>query len=430
MNLFECLFRRPAKIVAVRTWLRLEQLERRDLLNGGPSVMQIADAEYARDGQLTRSDTINLLETVAGTETATISNGNVSFQPVSNPNRNAPLPAQSLSELQTIFANPSQWGMAAATANLSEKVVGYNQANEHYRGKALLKTGELAANDPSYKLSDLVAKWFLGNDLPALNVGGASYKQAAGSLFGPNGPEDSDVAQGCTGDCYFLSNLGEAALQSPQSITSMFVDNHDGTYTVRFYDYDKTTKITSADYVTVNRDLPVDSNGHFVEANRMFGGKQTNVNNTKNILWVALAEKAYAQLAEEGWSRAYMGAKDAANAYASLDIGNNLVAGEQITGNYDGRGVTLRDGTSAQAVATMQALARQFQDGDLLTMCSNMTVTNSHLCSNHVYFVTGIDAANETITLTNPYTTVHARTITISLADAVKNFGGYALVDA
>jgi hypothetical protein len=70
----------------------------------------------------------------------------------------------------------------------------------------------------------------------------------------------------------------------------MFIDNHDGTYTVRFFNGGK------ADYVTVDRYLPVDASGNFVYANL-----GASASSDSNVLWVALAEKAYAQLNASAW---------------------------------------------------------------------------------------------------------------------------------
>ena len=85
----------------------------------------------------------------------------------------------------------------------------------------------------------------------------------------------------------------------------MFVDNGDGTYTVRFYGgsygayYNADGSIGEgfangtgiADYVTVDRMLPSTSSGVFAYSN--YGASLTNPN---NVLWIALAEKAYAHV--------------------------------------------------------------------------------------------------------------------------------------
>src|SRR5262245_48018977 len=92
-------------------------------------------------------------------------------------------------------------------------------------------------------------------------------------------------------DCYFLSALAETALKDSVSIHQMFIDNGDGSFTVRFFKPVNGQMV--ADYVTVDRYLPVNANGQFVYANtRDFA---TNVHND---FWVALAEKAFAQINE------------------------------------------------------------------------------------------------------------------------------------
>jgi hypothetical protein len=434
MKLLKSLFRRPVKHVAARNRLRFEQLEGRDVSSTmpvGPTqyldiIQRVANAEYAQDGMLTRSDVIDLFDTVARTKRAVFTNGMVSFEPITKPNPYAPLPASWLADLQNIVDNSAQWGLSPDVANLAGKVVGYNQANEHYHDESLLATGQLAAGDYSGILGALVGKWFYGSDSPQVGYG-VYYRKAAGTLFGPDGPQASDVAEGWAADCYFLSNLAEAALQSPQVIENMITDNGDNTYTVRFYEYDAATRISTPDYVTVNSYLPVNWKGEFVYANYMFGGKQTNIDSSGNVLWVALAEKAYAQLAEEGWSRANWSPNDNVNAYASIALGNNRIAGRQITGNPHAIWVPILDSTSAQASATMTTLIADFQAGDLLTICTNdQKMTDSQLDLNHVYYVTAID--NDTVTLTNPYWTRGAKTVTLSLATLADNAGAAAVV--
>jgi hypothetical protein len=441
MNLFTELFRPLASAHAGGVRLAVERLEGRDLPSnspllsgaGGDLVYQIANAEFAQDGALTRADMINLFMTVAGKDQAVFTNGNVTFLPVANPNWSAPLAAQDIADLQNIVQNSTQWGMTPDVANLAGKVVGYNQANESYRGNLLLSTGQLAAGDPARDLSRLVKKWFEGADLPQVG-NGFHYQQASGTLFGPNGPQASDVAQGAAADCYFLSNLGEAARQSPQTIENMIIENGDGTYTVRFYEYDPATKSSTPDYVTVNSKLSVNSNGQFVYANYMFGGHQTSINDPNNVLWVALVEKAYAQLAEEGWSRANWSPTDDVNAYASIEVGDNRIAGQQITGSSDAKWVGLRDNTTAQASATINTLAADLQQGDLLTICTDdRAMTDPKLGKNHVYFVAaisiGTDSQDDMVTLINPYTTLGTRVVTISLEELAKNADAAAVVD-
>ncbi len=426
---------RPRAKVPGRVNLVLERLEGRELPSASSlapvvpdRIVHIAEAEYAQDNNtLTRTDVINLFDTVAGTEKAIFTDGIVSFKAVQNPHLSTLLSARSISDLQSIVENSAEWGMAPDVANLAGKVVGYDLANEHYQGNDLLPSGQLAAGDSRRALHDLVEKWFEGADLPAIGVDCTTYQTAKGTLFGPNGPQASDVAQGAVGDCYFLSSLAETALQAPQDIESMFIDNGDGTYTVRFFEYDSSTNTSTPDYVTVNSKLPAYSAGQFVYANHDFGGQSTNINNPNNVLWVALAEKAYAQLAEGGWSRA--GWSASVNAYSSINIGDNRIAGQQITGSPSAIWVSILDHNRTEANTTITTLATDFQQGDLITICTddrNMTV--SGLDDNHVYYVTAIDVADDTVTLTNPYWDHGTKTLTLTLAKLADNADGAAVV--
>src|SRR5204863_2649239 len=142
------------------------------------------------------------------------------------------------------------------------------------------------------KLDKLVAKWFLGADHPDASYPGqtVTYTTAAGTLFGANGPQYSDVHQGAVGDCYFVATLGEIALRSPSAIQNMFIVNGDGTYTVRFF------QNGAAHFVTVDNQLPTYYGGWLLYANM-----GSFYNDAGNVLWVALAEKAYVQMNEAGW---------------------------------------------------------------------------------------------------------------------------------
>jgi hypothetical protein len=98
-------------------------------------------------------------------------------------------------------------------------------------------------------------------------------------LFGPDGPQLSDIQQGDIGDCYFLSTLGAMAQTNPNSIRQMVVDLGDSTYAVQFHD-----TLGHAVYVRVDADLWTYSDQTPVFAG--FG--------PENTLWVPIVEKAWA----------------------------------------------------------------------------------------------------------------------------------------
>jgi hypothetical protein len=145
--------------------------------------------------------------------------------------------------------------MSTAVRNLSRKVACGDVANAHYQGADL---GDLISGSSGTHLQKLVNKWFLGMDHPETAY---VYKMASGELF-QNGISQTDIDQGAVSDCYFVAALATAAHRSPNTIQNLFIDNGDNTYTVRFFKDDGT-----ADYVTVDRYLPVNASDYFVYAN-------------------------------------------------------------------------------------------------------------------------------------------------------------------
>jgi hypothetical protein len=285
--------------------------------------------------------------------------------------------AADFADLQTLVATPS-YVMPDYVRDLANKVVNGNPANAYYHN--LIPMGNLYAGSSSLQFQELVGKWFLGTDRPDSDSFTIDYQYASGTLFGNSGPAYSDVWQGDIGDCYYLASLAEIAYQSPSSIQQMFIDNGDNTYTVRFYNNGV------ADYVTVDRYLPVDSNGYFLHDNRPY-----QYSDSQDVLWVALAEKAYAQLAEEGWSRG----PGAINSYASLNNGDGGVATSQISGLAH----------SWQSYANATDLANAFNSGKLVTLGTNGQDNQvaANIVSDHCYALLTANAKADQFTLFNPW---------------------------
>ena len=118
----------------------------------------------------------------------------------------------------------------------------------------------------------------------------------------------------------------------------MFIDNGDGTFTVRFYtgtygtiyNYSDgsigagfTNNVGTADYVTVDRMLPTGTTGILAYAD--YGASYTNA---ANSLWIPLAEKAYAQ-----WNQTGKEGRDGLNAYASIQGGWMATVDAQVLGH-------------------------------------------------------------------------------------------------
>ncbi len=269
--------------------------------------------------------------------------------------------ANEYSDLQYLVSSNSNFAMPAYVRNLASDVVGNNPANSMFKGQA---SSNLAAGSSSTLLNNLVDKWFLGVDVPALTGSGITYQTANGVLF-TGTPSRSDARQGQLGDCYFIASLVSIADKNAQAVQNMFLDNGDGTFTVRFYATAGSTPGSGvADYVTVNRQLPAYSNGTLA-----YSGYGQSVSSATTTLWIALAEKAYAQ-----WNATGNEGRDGTNRYAAIEGGWMSNVNAQVLGytstNYSfsgtqasvmidainaGRSVTLGTLGNASLVALLEA---------------------------------------------------------------------------
>ncbi len=321
-----------------------------------PALENLTQSLFARDDAINRPDMMQILLSVAA------ENGGV-------------LDATDLGDLKTILANAAALNMPGYVQVLAGDVVNGNPANADYQGPAL---GNLAVGSSATQLTDLVDKWFLGSDPPLANgegsFGYASY--ASDPLFGPIGPAYTDMEQGDLGDCYLISSLGAIAKASPQAIENMFVNNGDGTYTVRFY------VNGVADYVTVNTSLPT------YDGSPIYEGLGAG-----NSLWLPLAEKAYAQ-----WNETGNEGRDGTNTYASIEGGWMSDVDAQVLG------AGAQDYWNLNSSAQQALIAGMTDPSDAVTIATNThTSRSSGLVGDHAYMVLGYDSANGTFQLYNPW---------------------------
>ena len=161
---------------------------------------------------------------------------------------------------------------------------------------------------------------FAINSVPTEPMADTAYSPAPASapLFNSGGPSYLDVEQGAVGDCWLMASLAEVAARDPQDIRNMFtydgtiVDNGAtvGLYTVRFFN-------TNGAAVSVEVDTELPSGGAYYD-------RVTN-----GVLWVALAEKAYAEANGAGIVTTQHVGSDS---YAALDGGDPSWALQAITG--------------------------------------------------------------------------------------------------
>jgi len=237
--------------------------------------------------------------------------------------------------------------------------------------------------------SSLVGRWFLGTvaPTPQFNSTTLTYVQVQGNLYGSSGrPVIGDIDQRRFGDCAFLAALGatfapqssDAGNQRSAVIESMIIDNGDNTYTVRFYDG------STPQWVSVDRRVPFGNGSWYGAA----ANGSTDPNNSNNVLWAPLVERAYAQWRE--WREGQPG-------YNLIGNGDNLVRPLQFV---TGRTAT-NYSTSSITFATIQTALSSGRAVETGRLGANST----YIVGGHAYSVTNAYVSNgqQRITVRNPW---------------------------
>ena len=303
------------------------------------------------------------------------------------------------------FWNTFNCTMRADLSVLSEKVLFHDDSNAWYTGydSIVNDLGDLKAGSSTQDLNLLIGKHMLGTDRPMIhnddegNVAG-TYTKAAGSLF-VDGVDASDIDQGATGSCYFLSALAGTANNKSELIEEMFTANGDGTYSVRFHTEGK------VDYVTVDSKMATSATGQYIYADAGDGTATDAVVADHNELWVALAEKAYAQLNESG----RLGQQEATNRYGiagneGISWGSRRKALEHVTGLSATWSTLNASGVNGVSSAELQALV----NGD------NVVTVG---WGGHARSIVGYDAITGDYDIRNPYDENHSSLTHAELVD-------------
>jgi hypothetical protein len=164
----------------------------------------------------------------------------------------------------------------------------------------------------------------------------------------------------------------------------------------------------AADYVTVNRSLPVHANGSLV-----YSGYGLSATSSSTILWIALAEKAYAQWNETGGE-----GRDGTNRYAAIEGGWMANVNCQVLG-YNSTNYPFFS-TSKQTLVSALTAQRA------VTLGTQSSPSNG-LVGSHAYVVTGYDSASDTFRLHNPWGTSHPGAL--SWAQLQANCSWFVTVD-
>jgi hypothetical protein len=292
-----------------------------------------------------------------------------------------------------------------------------NSANATWNGgsSTATKLGNLTATSSQTQADELIGMWFEGTNLPSLSlsaIGEAnlnpSYKASTLPLYGSSGvPSYKDVSQGYLGDCYFVSSLGEVALQDPSAIENMITNNGNGTYGVRFFVNGQ------ADYVTVNEQLPVMGGGY-----RWANGSTSEFANSTVDNWVALVEKAYAQLNAQTNAPHGMSLNSASDSYAGINAGSGSAL-TLITDQSEAPiSLSARESSSALA-QVLSSVTSSFKSGEEVLM-STPGASSGNLVGSHMYMVTAINASSGALTIQNPWGSAYSGPLAMTFTETIQ----------
>ncbi len=252
-------------------------------------VRSTALADYQRDGAITRNDMIDVFFSATNDYTYLLPGA--------------------LSSVQTLVNHGSTVAMPDYVQNLSSKVI----AGVSGLGQA-----------PAQTLNQHVDNFFLGETHP--NPGkyptytNPQTPDATGTYEPVNapvwnaahGPSSQDVKYTGAGDATLVRSLQDMAYRNPGEIMSMFINNGDGTFTVRFYN--NTTH--KPDYVTVDNSLPFKASNIVDSHGNSSGQVPVGGAAPQPYLWASLVEKAYAQ--ENGLSYPALAQVSQATAWSEI----------------------------------------------------------------------------------------------------------------
>ena len=324
-----------------------------------------------------------------------------------------------LSDLQTIAANlkiDNGLSVSSYLAYVFNALANSNPANADWTGGLAgpVTLGNLEVDSSQTQLGELIGKWFQGTDLPPDSFfyaeendtyNNITYPTVSNALFGASGPSKDDINQGVMGDCYFLASCAEVAAMNPTHIESMFSNNGNGTYGVRFY-YDG-----APEYVTVNMSL--------ADGGKLF--------NKAPDIWASLAETAWAEFQAINPDTGVSGYNDG-NSWNSIGNGGSggcaleaLTGASKITEFWGSSGAWYGETynssldpnpgsyTSPSAASVLQTIETDLKSGDDVVLDSTQYdfVSSQYetLIQGHVMSIYAYDSSNGDLWIRNPWGT-------------------------
>jgi hypothetical protein len=151
--------------------------------------------------------------------------------------------------------------------------------------------------------------------------------------------------------------------------------------------------------VTANRRLPAQFNGALG-----YSGYGLSVSSTSTTVWIALAEKAYAQ-----WNETGNEGRDGTNRYAAIEGGWMGYVNAQVLGTASSN--------YSLASSNKQTLITALNTQKAVTIGTNTSVS-AGLYGSHAYLVTGYEASTDTFRLHNPWGFSHPGALSYSQLQA------------
>ncbi|OAT17275.1 hypothetical protein M977_04205 [Buttiauxella gaviniae ATCC 51604] len=263
-------------------------------------------------------------------------------------------------------------GTDSAIYSLVSGLIGTNGASVHWTATGEgERIGSLNTGSSVTQFNQLISTWFDGANDPK----SSSTAHVDGRpLFAKGGPTINDIHQGGVSDCSFLSTLQTVVNVAPDFIKSMFVQNPNNTYSVRFF----------------QNGVP-----HWVTVD---GEAYSSGANSSTSSWVAIAERA-----NVAFEAAYY---TDVNSYSSLAGGKEKIM--EVTGD------TL---TSFRALTTteekwnttdFELLKTAVLDGAPAQLSSweelkNPVTGQTNLVGGHAYAIIGFDENTQNFILANPW---------------------------
>jgi len=164
--------------------------------------------------------------------------------------------------------------------------------------------------------------------------------------------------------------------------------------------------------VTVNSQLPV------MSGYRWANGSQLEFANGKTDDWVALVEKAYAQLNAQTNAPHGMQLKSASDSYAGITAGNGSALTLITDQSESATSLYAHESTSALG-AILTNLASSFNAGEEILMSTPGT-SSGNLVGDHMYMVTGVNATTGALTIRNPWNSAYSGPLAMNFTESIQ----------